>query len=43
MKLDYLPIYEKENAFDYLEKYDKIAAEKLSPDCARWLTTGEMS
>ena len=25
MKLNYLPIYEKENAFDYLEEYDKIA------------------
>ena len=24
-RLGYLPIYEKENAFDYLDKYDKIA------------------
>ena len=23
-------------------KYDKIASEKLSPECARWLKTGEM-
>ena len=24
------------------EKYDKIAGKNLSPECARWLSTGEM-
>ncbi len=28
---------------DEVDKYDRIAAEKLSPDCAHWLATGEMS
>jgi len=28
---------------DDIAKYERLAAENLSPDCARWLATGEMA